>query len=186
MTATAIDAESIHAKKHNLQNKMTGRSSYAAPAHTFLSMTILLPLFQFFLTGIVNCFHPELYRFTSFLSRKDIFQDVNCACHHLRAEFRKQMIVPGVLHTFRCPDIAAQKLIADTGVVCLAETVQHMVVQPVCPQASFLITGMGLTVHQAKDHQRAGTCAAYISLAHAAAETGTQPESCLFCDTAFF
>ena len=35
MTATAIDAESIHAIKHNLQNKMTGRSSYAAPAHTF-------------------------------------------------------------------------------------------------------------------------------------------------------
>ena len=36
---------------------------------------------------------------------------------------------------------------------------------------------MGLTVHQAKSHQRAGTCAAYISLAHAAAETGTQPET---------
>ena len=110
MTATATDAESIHAIKHNLQNKMTGKSSYAAPAHTFLSMTILLPLFQFFLTGIVNCFQPKLYRFTSFLSRKDIFQDVNRACHHLRAEFREQMIVTGILHAFRRPDIAAQQL----------------------------------------------------------------------------
>ena len=69
------------------------------------------------LTGIVNCFHPELYRFTSFLSRKDIFQDVNRACHHLRAEFREQMIVTGILHAFRRPDIAAQQLIADTGAV---------------------------------------------------------------------
>lgn len=33
MTAAARDAETIHAIKHNLQNKMTGRSSYAAPAH---------------------------------------------------------------------------------------------------------------------------------------------------------
>ena len=134
----------------------------------------------------VNCFHPELYRFTSFLSRKDIFQNVNCACHHLRAEFRKQMIVPGVLYTFRRPDIAAQQVIAEAGAVCLAETVHHQIVQPVCPQASFLITGMGLTVYQAKNHQCTGTCAAYVSLAHAAAETGTQPESCLFRDTAFF
>jgi hypothetical protein len=36
---------------------------------------------------------------------------------------------------------------------------------------------MGLTVHQAKSHQCTGTCAAYVSLAHAAAETGTQPET---------
>ena len=81
---------------------------------------------------------------------------------------------------------AAQQLIADTGAVSLAEAIHHQIVQPVCPQASFLVTGMGLTVHQAKNHQCTGTCAAYISLAHAAAETGTQPESCLFCDTAFF
>ena len=116
----------------------------------------------------------------------DIFQDVNRASHHLRAEFREQMIVTGILHAFRRPDIAAQQLIADTGAVCLAEAVHHQVVQPVCPQAPFLVTGMGLTVYQAKNHQCTGTCAAYISLAHAAAETGTQPESCLFRDTAFF
>ena len=149
-------------------------------------MTILLPLFQFFLTGIVNCFHPELYRFTSFLSRKDIFQDVNRACHHLRAEFRKQMIVPGILYALWRPDIAAQQFVADTGAVSLAETVHHQVVQPVCPQATFLVTGVGLTVFQAKNHQRAGTCAAHISPAHAAAETGTQLESCFFRDAAFF
>ena len=93
----------------------------------------------------------------------DIFQDVNCACHHLWAEFRKQMIAPGVLHTFWCPDIAAQKLIADTGAVCLAETFHHKVVQPVCPQASFLVTGMSLTVHQAKNHQCTGTFTTGVS-----------------------
>jgi len=35
MTATATAAESIHAIKHEQQNKMTGRSSHAAPAHAF-------------------------------------------------------------------------------------------------------------------------------------------------------
>ena len=103
----------------------------------------------------------------------DIFQDVNCACHHLRAEFRKQMIVPGILYALRRPDIAAQQFIADAGAVSLAEAIHHQIVQPVCPQASFLVTGVGLTV-------------SHISPAHAAAETGTQPESCFFRDAAFF
>jgi hypothetical protein len=44
---------------------------------------------------------------------------------------------------------------------------------------------MGLTVHQAKDHERAGTGSAYVSPAHTAAETGAQPERLLFRDTAF-
>jgi hypothetical protein len=96
------------------------------------------------------------------------------------------MMVSCILHTFRRPDIAAQQFIADAGAIRFTETVHHQVVQPVCPPASILVTGMGLAVYQAKNHQCTGTCAAYISPAHTAAETGTQPESCLFCDTAFF
>jgi hypothetical protein len=96
------------------------------------------------------------------------------------------MTVPGILDAFRRPDIAAQQFVADTGSVRFAEAIHHQIVQPVCPQASFLITGVGLTVYQAKNHQRASTSAAYISLAHTATETGTQPESCFFRDAAFF